>query len=75
MTEWERRNRVINWSYKHWSALIGAVLILLTATLGPGITALIVLFSIAGYFAGSFLMGELDLQEIRERSQQRRERL
>lgn len=77
MTEQDyRRERTLtDWSYKHWGALIGAVLVLLIAILGPGITALIILFSIVGYFVGSFLDGELDLREIQERMQQRRNRL
>jgi uncharacterized membrane protein len=64
-----------DWSYKHWGALVGAILVILGVTLGPGITAIIILFSLGGYLVGRFLDGELDLQELQERVQQRRNRL
>jgi hypothetical protein len=43
------------------------------ALVGFGGTALVVLFGVLGYFVGKFLDGELDLEDIRERSQRRRQ--
>lgn len=39
--------------------------------LGAGATALIVLFAVAGYFVGKFLDGEIDLEDLRARAQDR----
>lgn len=59
------------WTNKQWGALIGGLLIFLISLLGIGTAALILLFSIAGYYVGKFLDGELDLQEVREQAQER----
>jgi uncharacterized membrane protein len=64
---------MIHWTNKQWGALIGALVMFSVALVGFGGTALVVLFGILGYFVGKFLDGELDLEDIRERSQRRRQ--
>lgn len=59
------------WTNKQWGALIGALLIVLIVWLGIGITALVVIFGVVGYLIGKFLDGELDVEDIRARSQGR----
>ncbi|MDN5696510.1 MAG: DUF2273 domain-containing protein [Rubrobacter sp.] len=58
-------------SSRHWGAIIGVVLIVLIASVGPGFTALAILAGVIGYFAGKFLDGEISSEEIRERTQGR----
>lgn len=60
-----------NWTNKHWGALFGGLLVFLIAWLGIGITALIVIFAVIGYFIGMYLDGEVDLEEVRARAQGR----
>lgn len=60
------------WSYKQWGALIGALIVFSIALVGVGETALVVIFGVIGYFVGKFLDGELSLQDIQQRAQQRR---
>ena len=64
---------MITWTNKHWGALIGAVVVFLIITINVGFTAMVVLGGIVGYFIGKFLDGELDIEDIRERSQRRRQ--
>lgn len=64
---------MIHWTNKQWGALIGALIMFSVALVGFGGTALVVLFGVLGYFVGKFLDGELDLEDIRERSQRRRQ--
>lgn len=61
-----------NWTSKHWGALIGAILIILITILGIGITAIVFIFGVIGYFIGSYLDGDFDLEDIRARAQGRR---
>lgn len=58
-------------TYKHWGVVIGILLVVITAWHGIGITALVIIFAVAGYFVGKFLDGELDLEDIRARAQNR----
>ena len=60
------------WTYKHWGALIGALVVFSIALVGIGETALVVIFGIIGYFVGKFLDGELNLHDIQKRTQGRR---
>lgn len=60
------------WTNKHWGALIGGLVIFLIAVYGIGVAALVVLFTIIGYFVGKFLDGELEVEDIRDRAQGRR---
>ncbi len=60
-----------NWTNKHWGAVIGGLLVLLVALAGVGTTALILLFTVAGYFVGKFLDGEIDPEDVRARAQGR----
>ena len=60
-----------NWTNKHWGAVIGILLVLITAWHGIGITALVVVFGAIGYLIGMFLDGQLDLEDIRARAQGR----
>ncbi len=62
---------MITWTNKHWGALIGALVLLVIVWLGFGAAALIVLGGIAGYFIGSFLDGEIDVEDVRARAQGR----
>jgi uncharacterized protein YcfJ len=62
---------MITWTNKHWGALIGALVLLVIVWLGFGAAALIVLGGVAGYFIGSFLDGEIDVEDIRARAQGR----
>lgn len=63
---------MINWTNKQWGAVIGVLLVFLASVIGVGLTAIAVLFGIAGYFIGKFLDGEIDIEEIRDRAQGRR---
>jgi uncharacterized membrane protein len=63
---------MITWTNKQWGALIGALVVFCVALIGLGATALVVLFGVAGYFVGKFLDGELDVEDIRDRAQNRR---
>ena len=60
-----------NWTNKHWGAVIGILLVIITAWFNIGITALVVVFAAIGYLIGMFLDGELDLEDIRARAQGR----
>ncbi|MDQ3941767.1 MAG: hypothetical protein M3254_01515, partial [Actinomycetota bacterium] len=60
---------MINWTYKQWGAVIGALVMFSIALVGIGETALVVLFGVAGYFVGKFLDGELDVEDVRMRAQ------
>ena len=60
-----------NWTNKHWGAVIGILLVIITAWFNIGITALVVIFGAIGYLIGMFLDGELDLEDIRARAQGR----
>ncbi len=64
---------MINWTYKQWGAVIGALVMFSIAVVGIGETALVVLFGVAGYFIGKFLDGELDVEDVRMRAQRRRQ--
>ncbi len=64
---------MINWTYKQWGAVIGALVMFSIALVGIGETALVVLFGVAGYFVGKFLDGELDIEDVRMRAQRRRQ--
>ena len=64
---------MINWTNKQWGALIGALAMFSVALIGLNGTALVVLVGVLGYFVGKFLDGEFDIEDIRERSQRRRE--
>ena len=64
---------MINWTYKQWGAVIGALVMFSVALVGIGETALVVLFGVAGYFVGKFLDGELDVEDVRMRAQRRRQ--
>ncbi len=59
------------WTNKQWGALIGALVVFSIALVGWGDTAMVVIFGVIGYFVGKFLDGELDLQDIQQRVQQR----
>jgi uncharacterized membrane protein len=62
-----------NWTNKQWGALIGAVVMFLIIVIGIEETALVALIGVLGYFIGKFLDGDFDIEDIRERSQRRRE--
>ena len=62
---------MINWTYKQWGAVIGALIMFSIALVGFGETALVVLFGVAGYLVGKFLDGELDIEDVRGRAQRR----
>lgn len=59
------------WTNKHWGAVIGVALVVAIVLIGPGFTALGVLFGLVGFYAGKVLDGELDLEEVRARAQGR----
>lgn len=62
-----------NWTNKQWGALIGAVVMFLIIVIGIEETVLVALIGVLGYFIGKFLDGDFDLEDIRERSQRRRQ--
>jgi hypothetical protein len=64
---------MINWTNKHWGAVIGALVMFSIALIGLDDTALVVLVGVVGYFVGKFLDGDFDLEDIRERFQRRRQ--
>jgi uncharacterized membrane protein len=59
------------WTNKQWGALIGGLIVFLWALIGPGETALVVIFAVIGYFIGKYLDGEIDPEQIRARAQGR----
>ncbi|WP_119069773.1 DUF2273 domain-containing protein [Rubrobacter indicoceani] len=59
------------WTNKHYGAVIGLLLIVLVSIIGLGPTALALLFAVIGYFIGSYLDGEFDLEDVRARAQSR----
>ncbi len=65
---------MVTWTNKHWGALIGALVLLVIVWLGFGAAALIVLGGVVGYFIGSFLDGEIDVEDVRARAQGRLQR-
>jgi len=64
---------MINWTNKHWGAVIGALVTFSIALIGIDDTALVVLVGVVGYFVGKFLDGDFDLEDLRERFQRRRQ--
>lgn len=60
-----------HWTSKHRGAIIGVAIALSLTLIGAGVTALAVLFGVAGYFVGKLLDGDLDLAEIRNRDRGR----
>ena len=64
---------MINWTNKQWGALIGAVVTFLIIVIGLDKAALVALIGVLGYFIGKFLDGDFDIEDIRERSQRRRQ--
>ncbi len=64
---------MINWTNKQWGALIGAVATFLIIVIGLDKTALVALIGVLGYLVGKFLDGDFDIEDIRERSQRRRQ--
>lgn len=56
---------------KHYGAVIGVLLIVLVSIIGLGATALALVFGVIGYFIGSYLDGEFDLEDVRARAQNR----
>ncbi|MDQ3927283.1 MAG: hypothetical protein M3272_09955 [Actinomycetota bacterium] len=64
---------MINWTNKHWGAVIGALVMFSIALIGIDDTALVVLVGVVGYFVGKFLDGDFDLEDLRERFQRRRQ--
>jgi uncharacterized membrane protein len=64
---------MINWTNKHWGAVIGALVMFSIALIGLDDTALVVLVGVVGYFVGKFLDGDFDLEDVRERFQRRRQ--
>lgn len=63
---------MLAWTYKNWGALIGVLLVIITAWLGIGVAALAVIGGIVGYFIGKFLDGELDPNDVQAWAQRRR---
>lgn len=57
------------WSNKQYGAVAGFLLIVLVSVIGLGTTALAIVFGVLGYFIGSYLDGEFDLEDIRVRAQ------
>mgnify|MGYP000069493615 CR=1 FL=1 len=57
------------WSNKQYGVLIGVLLVVLVSVIGLGATALAVVFGVLGYFIGSYLDRDFDLEDIRDRTQ------
>ncbi len=64
----------MNLTYAQWGAVIGVLLVFITAVTNIGVTALVVVFGVLGYFIGRFLDGDLDLSQIQQRAQGRSQR-
>ncbi len=62
-----------DWTNKQWGALIGVVVMFLIIVIGIEETALVALIGVLGYFIGKYLDGDFDLEDIRDRTQRRRE--
>ncbi len=67
----ERQDRHGQLDQQALGAIIGALLIILISLLGIGITAIVFIFGVIGYFIGSYLDGDFDLEDIRARAQGR----
>ncbi len=65
---------MINWTNKQWGAVIGALAMFSIVLVGFEETVIVVLFGVLGYFVGKFLDGEIDIEDLRERSQRRQRR-
>jgi uncharacterized membrane protein len=65
---------MINWTNKQWGAVIGSLVMFSIVLVGFEETVIVVLFGVLGYFVGKFLDGEIDIEDLRERSQRRRRR-
>ena len=65
---------MINWTNKQWGAVIGSLVMFSIVLVGFEETAIVVLFGVLGYFVGKFLDGEIDIEDLRERSQRRQRR-
>jgi uncharacterized membrane protein len=63
---------MINWTNKQWGAVIGSLVMFSIVLVGFEETVIVVLFGVLGYFVGKFLDGEIDIEDLRERSQRRR---
>ena len=59
------------WTYKHWGALIGALVAFSIALVGFGETIFVVIVGVICYFIGKYLDGEIDPEDIRARAQGR----
>jgi uncharacterized membrane protein len=59
------------WTYKQWGALIGALVAFSIGLIGFDETILVVLVGVICYFIGKFLDGELDVEDIRNRTKRR----
>jgi uncharacterized membrane protein len=65
---------MINWTNKQWGAVIGSLVMFSVVLVGFEETVIVVLFGVLGYFVGKFLDGEIDIEDLRERSQRRQRR-
>ncbi len=65
---------MINWTNKQWGAVIGSLVMFSIVLVGFEETVIVVLFGVLGYFVGKFLDGEIDIEDLRERSQRRQRR-
>ena len=64
---------MVTLNYKVVGAIIGAFVVFSLFAIGFGATVVVVLFGVIGYFVGSYVSGEFDIQDIQQRIQQRRQ--
>jgi len=63
----------MGFSSKTWGAIIGALAVFSVFLIGFEETLVVVVAGVIGFFVGKFLDGELDLQQIQQRAQGRRQ--
>ena len=63
---------MITLNYKVLGAIIGALVVFFLFEIGFEETIVVLLFAVIGYFVGSYISGELDIEDAQRRIQQRR---
>jgi uncharacterized membrane protein len=63
---------MITLNYKVLGAIIGALVVFFLFEIGFEETIVVLIFAVIGYFVGSFISGEFDIEDVQRRIQRRR---
>ncbi len=63
---------MITLNYKVLGAIIGALVVFSLFEIGFEETIVVLIFAVIGYFVGSYISGDLDLEDVQRRIQRRR---